>query len=79
MANLSLTLASVASNAFFLYLAAGAVFTLVFRLRGGLFQLDPATRESSLPFRWLILPGTIALWPWLLISWRRKRTSGEGR
>jgi hypothetical protein len=78
MANLSLTLARAAGDALFLYLAAGAVFAAVFLLRGGIHRLDPATRDSSRPFRWLILPGTIALWPWLLLLWRR-RGSGAGR
>lgn len=77
--DLSLTLARAASTVFFFYLAGGAVFALFFRLRGGLYLLDPATRESSGPFRWLILPGTIVLWPCLLLSWRRRRHGGESR
>lgn len=77
--DLSLRLAGIASNAFFLYLGAGAVFALFFLLRGGLYRLDPAARESSRPFRWLILPGTIVLWPCLLLLWRRRRHGGEWR
>lgn len=70
-ASLSLFFARSASATFFTYLAAGAVFALLFSLRGGLARVDPATRGSSPFFRLLILPATLALWPWLLRRWRR--------
>ncbi len=70
-ADLALTLARAASAIFFLYLAAGLVFAMVFFLRGGLARLDPATRSSTRPFKWLIVPGAVALWPLLLLLSRR--------
>jgi hypothetical protein len=67
---LSLTLARVASGLVFLYLGGGLVFALHFLLRGGLARLDPSAGAGSRPFKLLILPGVVALWPFL---WRRLR------
>ena len=70
--SLSLTIARLASAGVFLYLGAGMAVVLVFYLRGGLARFDPATVGSSFFFRLLILPGLVALWPWLLIAARRR-------
>lgn len=55
-----------------LYAAAGVLFALPF-LAWGLPRIDPAARGSSLAFRLIILPGTVALWPVLLRHWLRSR------
>jgi hypothetical protein len=74
--DLALTLARAASTAAFAYLGAGLVCALHLFLRGGLARLDPATRTSTLPFKWTIVPGAVALWPLLL---RRLRQTGAPR
>jgi hypothetical protein len=53
-----------------LYAGAGLLFALPF-LAWGLPRIDTAARGSSLAFRLLILPGTVALWPLLLRRWKR--------
>ena len=52
-----------------LYAAAGVVFGLLFVTRG-VARVDPSARGAGWGFRLLILPGTIALWPYLLRRWR---------
>lgn len=75
-AELSLTVARVVCGAFFLYLGAGLVFALRLYLGGGLERLDPAAARGSRPFKLLILPGVVALWPLLL---GRRAEKEEGR
>lgn len=41
-------------------------------------RFDPAARKTGLAFRALILPGAAALWPALLLAWRRRRAAGVG-
>ncbi len=53
-----------------IYAACGLVFTVPFALRGA-GALDPAARRGTRGFRLLIVPGTVALWPMLLMKWRR--------
>jgi hypothetical protein len=55
-----------------LYAAAGLLFALPL-LAWGLPRIDPATRDSSLAFRLIILPGFVPLWPVLLHRWFRRR------
>ncbi len=55
-----------------LYAAAGLLFALPF-LAWGLPRIGPAARDTSLAFRLIILPGTVALWPVLLRHWIRSR------
>lgn len=50
------------------YLALGLLFGLAF-VRAGVQRNDPAARSSGLWFRLMILPGAVALWPWLLRRW----------
>lgn len=68
---LSLTLARLASAIGFAYLGVGLLFALHFFLRGGLARLDPGAGAGSLPFKILIFPGAVALWPFLLRRSRR--------
>jgi len=52
------------------YLWTGLLFAIAF-LTVGAQRIDPAAKGSTLGFRVLILPATIALWPWLLAKWVR--------
>lgn len=70
--SLSLTIARLASAGLFLYLGAGSLLVLFFVLRGGLARFDGGARGSSVFFRLLVLPGLVALWPWLLLAARRR-------
>ena len=58
------------------YLALGGVFAVVF-LTKGLRQLDHATHDAGKVFRLLITPGIVALWPWLVVKWRRAASGGS--
>ena len=62
-------------TAFLLYVAFGVVVALPFVLRV-VPRLDPAAAGAGWGFRLCILPGAIALWPWVLLRWRR---GGEPR
>lgn len=75
IADLSLTLARWFCGLALVYLVLGFGFAIPFVLRGA-GELDPAAREASRFFRWLILPGVVALWP-LLLKKRRAETQGE--
>ena len=55
------------------YAAAGAVFGLLFVTRG-VSRIDASARGAGWGFRLLILPGAIALWPYLLRRWRSGAT-----
>lgn len=50
------------------YAAVGLLFGLAF-VTIGVARLDPAARGTSVGFRLLILPGSAALWPFLLLKW----------
>jgi hypothetical protein len=52
------------------YLLAGLLFGVAF-LAVGVSRIDPAARGTSVRFRLLILPGTIALWPILATKWAK--------
>ncbi len=51
-----------------LYLLLGFLFGLAF-VSHGMGKVDPVAKEGTLGFRILILPGVIALWPFLLVRW----------
>lgn len=51
-----------------LYLACGLVFAIPFVLIG-VKKVDPHAMHGSWGFRVLIVPGTMALWPLLLLRW----------
>ena len=52
------------------YLACGLLFGLAF-VTTGVGRVDAAARGTSAGFRLLILPGTAALWPYLVARWLR--------
>ncbi|MBC7926662.1 MAG: hypothetical protein H7039_13490 [Bryobacteraceae bacterium] len=51
-----------------IYVAAGLLFAAAF-LTIAIGKVDPVARRSGVPFRLIILPGTVALWPVLLAKW----------
>lgn len=51
-----------------IYLALGALFSLVFYFKG-LKHIDAIGHNGSLFFKLLILPGLVMLWPIFLIKW----------
>lgn len=57
------------------YCLLGLVVGVPFVLRG-VDRLDPAARGAPLGFRLLILPGSVALWPWLMRKWIQARRTG---
>ena len=60
----------------FIYLMIGLVFSIPFAFKW-VNKVDKAAVEGTLGFRLLIIPGTIAFWPWMMRKWNkaRKRTS----
>lgn len=48
------------------YAAAGMVFGVYFVVAGAK-RTDPAAKASGMGFRFIIFPGTVALWPLLLL------------
>jgi hypothetical protein len=65
---MSTGLATAVIALFGIYVAVGAVFALLFHVRG-LTQLDRAAEHGSRGFRIVITPGVIALWPLLARRW----------
>jgi hypothetical protein len=59
-------------NVVALYLAAGAVFAVVF-LAFGLRRLDPIAAAGPLRFKLLIAPGVVAIWPVMIALWAAGR------
>lgn len=51
-----------------LYVGIGLVFALLF-VTLGVSRVDPAAQGAPWGFRLIILPGTIALWPVMLLKW----------
>ena len=58
------TLLTVAAIWCGLGLAVGVPFVVF-----GVGRVDPSARGGSLGFRLVILPGVVALWPWMLWRW----------
>lgn len=54
------------------YLAGGVVFAVAFAMRGAA-RIDPAARDGTVGFRFLLLPGATLLWPLLAYRWLRGR------
>jgi hypothetical protein len=50
------------------YLVIGLMAGVPFAM-SGVNRIDPAARGASLAFRLLILPGSVALWPWIVGRW----------
>ena len=63
-----MSIASVILLLIGLYLGVGLLFGLPF-ITWGVECLDHATKGTSWHFRLLLLPGSIALWPWLARRW----------
>jgi len=60
------------------YGIAGVCFAVPFAWRGA-GAIDPAAEGGTWGFRVFILAGVAALWPFMLVKWRRaKRSSGPG-
>jgi hypothetical protein len=57
------------------WLLAGLAMGIPFVLRG-VGRIDEAARDASVGFRLVILPGTAALWPVLLVRWLTTRAKG---
>jgi hypothetical protein len=56
------------------YAAIGLLFAAAF-LTAGISRVDPASKDSGIGFRLIILPGVAALWPVMLKRW----IQGKGR
>lgn len=52
------------------HVAAGVAFAVPFAWRGA-GAIDPAARGGTWGFRVIILAGVVALWPLMLLKWRR--------
>lgn len=52
------------------YLSVGLVIAIGF-VGWGVSRVDPAARNASIAFRILLVPGCVALWPWILCCWKR--------
>jgi len=59
------------------YLAVGVVFALAF-VTVGAQRVDHNAKGGPVGFRLLILPGSAALWPVLLVKWLRAGRKGAG-
>ena len=55
-------------HAFYLYISLGVAFAIAF-VTIGVSRVDSQAIGSSLGFRILIFPGSVALWPLLLRRW----------
>jgi hypothetical protein len=53
-----------------LYSTCGMLFGVPF-VAVGVGRLDSAARGTSIAFRLLILPGTVAFWPLLAVRWAK--------
>lgn len=64
------------------YAILGCVFAVWFAARGAS-RLDPGAAHAPLGFRLIIIPGAVALWPWLVRGLLVRRvarvTPAEGR
>lgn len=54
------------------YLLAGFAFAVAF-VTVGVARIDRAARGTSVVFRLMILPGSVALWPVLAAKWVRRK------
>ena len=59
-----------------IYVAAGIAFAVPFALKGA-GAIDPAAKGGTWGFRVLTLPGVAALWPFMLVKWRRAAGGGQ--
>jgi hypothetical protein len=59
------------ANLLLAYCATGIFFGVLF-ITYGISRVDPVARGARLGFRVIVLPGVVALWPFLLIRWARR-------
>jgi len=59
-----------------LYLLLGLISGVLF-VGFGIGRVDPAARGTSIGFRLLVLPGSIALWPFVVAKWFRSLSRGD--
>lgn len=59
-------------NLFLLYLLLGLLFAVAFAWKGA-GAIDAKAAQASWFFKLLILPGAMALWPFLLSKWIGKK------
>ena len=59
---------------FYSYLLVGLLVAAAFLWRG-VSRIDPVAKGSGLGFRLLLIPGSIFLWPLLLLRWLGGRTA----
>lgn len=57
------------------YLVCGLALGVPFVLRGA-DRVDDAAKGTSIGFRLLILPGTVALWPLMAMKWFKVQKTG---
>ncbi len=55
-------------NAFLVYLMVGTVFAVLFVTKG-VGRMDADARSGSWGFRLMVFPGSMLLWPYLLLRW----------
>ena len=60
----------IAVQIFLIYLAIGLLFSIAFSWKGAA-KIDDGAKEVPWSFKFLIIPGAMALWPVLLIKWLR--------
>lgn len=58
------------------YGVAGVAFAVPFALKGA-GTIDPAAKGGTWGFRALTFPGVVALWPFMLVKWRRANGDGQ--
>lgn len=69
---MDLLVATVLVNVFYVYCGIGALFAVAF-VTWGVAAVDEKARKGTRGFRLLLVPGAIALWPWLAALWLRRR------
>ena len=58
------------------YAAVGLLFGVAFVTRG-IARVDHVAEHAPPGFRLIVLPGSAALWPFLLVRWIRASRNGE--
>ncbi|MEO0470139.1 MAG: hypothetical protein AAF206_11000 [Bacteroidota bacterium] len=66
------TLVIILVNVFLMYLGIGLLFAILFAFTG-VRKIDEGATESGWGFKLLIIPGSIAFWPYLLRKWLQNR------
>jgi hypothetical protein len=67
---MSIATAQIIVSAFAAYCTVGLIFAFVFLARA-VTRLDPGVASAPLAMRVLILPGVVALWPFVASRWMR--------